>query len=212
MSVKKCSECDKVKPINLFVDERQIERNRCIDCRKYHRQYEKEWLADGRGSAYLRGKRQRTLARPVQDGFKVCKRCVKVKQSKEFVNSKGAESPHCHECRRYAAEWRVKRRRRLSAEELDEQRRKERARARVYRDKVLAHYGLCCACCGESQKEFLAIDHIEGGGGKERKKVGGGSVFYSWLIGQGFPAGYRTLCHNCNMAIAFYGVCPHQKR
>jgi len=37
---------------------------------------------------------------------------------------------------------------------------------------VLKHYGGTppkCACCGESHLEFLAIDHIKGGGIKERK-------------------------------------------
>jgi hypothetical protein len=37
-----------------------------------------------------------------------------------------------------------------------------------------------------------------------------GSNIYPWIIRNGFPAGFRVLCHNCNIALARYGVCPHQ--
>lgn len=75
----------------------------------------------------------------------------------------------------------------------------------------IAHYssGLNrCACCGESHAEFLAIDHINGGGHQHRKTIGN---FFRWLIRNGFPDGFRVLCHNCNMALAFNGYCPHQR-
>jgi len=70
-----------------------------------------------------------------------------------------------------------------------------------------------CACCGESTYEFLSIDHINGGGNKHRKEMGmkngkGGNI-YHWLIKNNFPEGYQVLCHNCNMAKGFYGICPH---
>lgn len=66
---------------------------------------------------------------------------------------------------------------------------------------------------------FLAIDHINGGGSAARKsgiyggsKVGG-SGFYRWLIKNDFPAGFQTLCHNCNLGRQINGgVCPHQSR
>lgn len=82
------------------------------------------------------------------------------------------------------------------------------------RSNALAAYGNCCACCGESTWEFLAIDHIDGGGGKHRRSLGimggGGAPFYRWLERQGFPSGFRVLCHNCNAASALYGKCPHE--
>jgi hypothetical protein len=77
---------------------------------------------------------------------------------------------------------------------------------------VLSHYGgdpPMCACCGERRFEFLAIDHIGGGGNKHRKKVGAESNLAYWLTRNGLPNGFRVLCHNCNMAIGFYGYCPH---
>ncbi len=75
--------------------------------------------------------------------------------------------------------------------------------------KCIAAYGGCCTCCGETQPEFLAIDHIDGGGGQHRKTIGGGIVAY--LIKNKFPDGFRVLCHNCNMALGIYGYCPHTK-
>ena len=77
------------------------------------------------------------------------------------------------------------------------------------RDTVLAHYGGHCACCGETEREFLALDHIDGGGSKHRAEVGGGAHMVDWIIREGFPDGFRVLCHNCNQAIGYYGECPH---
>lgn len=85
---------------------------------------------------------------------------------------------------------------------------------RVYRREhrlaVLARYGNKCTCCGETRQEFLAIDHIDGGGNKHRKELGNKS-FYGWLIKNDYPAGFRVLCHNCNMALGCYGYCPHNQ-
>jgi hypothetical protein len=39
----------------------------------------------------------------------------------------------------------------------------------------------------------------------------GSKYIYSWLIQNNFPGGYQVLCHNCNMAKAFYKVCPHKE-
>jgi hypothetical protein len=79
--------------------------------------------------------------------------------------------------------------------------------------EILARYGSCCQCCGEKNMEFLAIDHIGGGGNKHRRelKINNGSGLYMWLIKNNFPSGFRVLCHNCNQALAHYGYCPHRK-
>lgn len=78
---------------------------------------------------------------------------------------------------------------------------------------VFNHYGrkgIQCACCGEEHIKFLSIDHIEGGGTAHRKKIGSHYIYF-WLIKNGFPDGFRILCHNCNQAIGAYGVCPHKE-
>lgn len=68
---------------------------------------------------------------------------------------------------------------------------------------VTRHYGggeSKCVLCGENRLGSLHIDHVDGGGKQHRKaiKKKGGGAFYNWLIKNGFPSGYRTLCANCN--------------
>src|SRR5712692_10341183 len=89
---------------------------------------------------------------------------------------------------------------------------KRRARNFEIRKLVIEHYGGACACCGENTWEFLAIDHIAGGGVKHRRQIkrSSGSSFYAWLYTNKFPEGYQVLCHNCNNAKGFYGHCPHR--
>jgi hypothetical protein len=74
-------------------------------------------------------------------------------------------------------------------------------------------YGGYCACkgCGESHKEFLQIDHIDGSGAEHRKKVKTMNI-YQWLKNKGYPRdNFRLLCGNCNWARGVYGYCPHEK-
>lgn len=72
-----------------------------------------------------------------------------------------------------------------------------------------------CACCGESRREFLSIDHINGDG-KEKRKKGeqtGWSLLNKFRL-SGWPVElkkeYRILCHNCNQAYGQFGYCPHK--
>lgn len=86
-----------------------------------------------------------------------------------------------------------------------------RSKLRETREIVIKHYGGKCSCCGEDRYEFLAIDHVNGGGGKHRKSLGSSSRrLPSLVVSSGFPDDYRILCHNCNMAIGFYKKCPHE--
>lgn len=69
------------------------------------------------------------------------------------------------------------------------------------RAAVFGHYGTVCACCGTDAD--LTIDHMNGGGKAHRLELfgrpdAGGIHFYAWLIRQGFPEGYQTLCRQCN--------------
>jgi hypothetical protein len=85
--------------------------------------------------------------------------------------------------------------------------------------RAIGHYSFGtfrCNCCGESERDFLTIDHANGNGTKERIKVlgttGGGYRFYRWLIREGYPTGYRVLCMNCNMSKGKHGVCAHKMK
>jgi hypothetical protein len=92
-------------------------------------------------------------------------------------------------------------------------RQNERRRYETLRRVVLSHYSHGeprCACCGESIVEFLCIDHINGCTGIPRRAPQRSSWgLYRWLRRNGYPEGFRVLCHNCNSAFARYGFCPH---
>ena len=89
-------------------------------------------------------------------------------------------------------------------------RRRNRKRLQRAKREVLMHYGNCrCACCGETQMEFLSIDHMNGGGRRHRSDFGIGNM-YVWLRKHNFPDGYQVLCMNCNFAKGRFGRCPHE--
>ncbi len=79
-------------------------------------------------------------------------------------------------------------------------------------DMVFAAYGGAqCRCCGEPERLFLSIDHINGGGARQRRELGPGEL-YRWLLRNNFPPGYQVLCHNCNFGKHWNnGICPHKK-
>src|SRR2546425_1190726 len=88
------------------------------------------------------------------------------------------------------------------------------------RQEAISEYGGRCVCCGETESEFLTIDHIDGqhteGFYKLRRNYrkgrkqepASGHVLYAWLRRQGFPKGvYQLLCWNCNSAKGTWGMC-----
>lgn len=79
------------------------------------------------------------------------------------------------------------------------------------RDTVYAAYGEKCVCCGESERMFLSIDHINNDGSKHRRILNGsGDQIYRWLIQHDFPPDFRILCFNCNLGRHRNGGnCPH---
>lgn len=120
--------------------------------------------------------------------------CGSVKPVEDFgriAKSKPKRATYCKAC----SSWRI------------------RAWEREQRVKMLEAYGGKCACCGENNQEFLAIDHIEGGGRQHRTQLAARGVnFRAWIRKNNFPEGFRLLCHNCNQATGLYGYCPHQGR
>jgi phage FluMu protein Com len=111
------------------------------------------------------------------------------------------DAVRCDSCRqKYLQEYRRK-------EETKLRRRKSN---RGIRERLFAGYGGKCVCCGENKFEFLALDHVNGGGREERKTRSTQQIALT-AIREGFPDTYRVLCHNCNQAIGWYGGCPHEK-
>ena len=91
---------------------------------------------------------------------------------------------------------------------------------------VLSHYSEGqpkCACCGESQIEFLTIDHINGHTENDVRtkfisksqpyyRFIAGYKLYRWLRQNNYPKGYQVLCYNCNCGKnrTKDKVCPHK--
>lgn len=94
---------------------------------------------------------------------------------------------------------------------------KAKARNKARRMTALHYYSngtMTCECCPASSKtpvEFLCIDHTDKRPRGFPKLGGGGYSLYIFLEKNSYPAGFRVLCHNCNMSLGFYGYCPHQR-
>lgn len=123
----------------------------------------------------------------------------------------------CKECRRlrYSSDPEARRRsneasRRYRALNRDTILARLREKHRRKRIALLERYGGHCACCGEQRIEFLAIDHVNGGGTTERKTLKP-HEYYGRLLNSAVPlSGYRVLCHNCNASLGLYGYCAHR--
>jgi hypothetical protein len=136
----------------------------------------------------VRETRVSSFSKP-SEGEKLCRKCERLCPVTAFRVDRGSADGLFHSC----AECQFRRH--------AEQRR-----------EALVQYGgdpPCCACCGERRYEFLAIDHIDGNGNQKRREGQGGSIA-RFLRKHGWPKGFRVLCHNCNMARGFYGMCPHE--
>ena len=88
-----------------------------------------------------------------------------------------------------------------------ERKRYRRRRQAREREQVFTHYGTSCSCCGATQR--LTIDHVDGDGAEHRRAMGnrGGYRTYHWLVMNGFPAGFQTLCEPCNLSKARKHTC-----
>jgi hypothetical protein len=165
-------------------------------CNKHYRQLRGDTEPDFRAqkTAKTREWHERTQDRP-------CSRCSERPRAKNLS--------WCVECNRahvraYAAK------RRLEPAWAEKERRRSREKNRRDRGRVLDHYGRACACCGEATLLFLTIDHVNNDGAEHRRAIGSRSVD-AWLIRNGFPEGFQTLCHNCNYGKHLNGGrCPHE--
>jgi hypothetical protein len=153
---------------------------------------------------------ERCPMRPVKHhltpGFRECLGCGNTPLQQFSKNSKGRYQSRCKKCMR---RYHIKKRKMF----LERTGVPQAVAYRItLRKEVLQYYGgipPSCACCGETLYEFLSIDHKEGGGSKHRKNLKNRTV-YCWLRQQGYPPGFRVLCHNCNQSIGVYGYCPHK--
>lgn len=144
-------------------------------------------------------------------------------RNREEVNRRMREwrEQNREKAREHAREWRNRKLANASPEEEAAIRAAEAAKTKRNqdrrRDEVFAAYGgYRCACCGETERMFLSIDHIHNDGNVERKSGAyrsSGTAFYLWLCKHKFPPGYQVLCMNCQVGKHKNGgVCPHQRK
>jgi hypothetical protein len=79
-----------------------------------------------------------------------------------------------------------------------------------------AYLGNKCACCGETEQEFLSVDHVRNNGAKHRREKG--REAWMWEVWKAIKekrivTEYQLMCFNCNFSKHFgKGVCAHKRR
>lgn len=177
------------------------------------------------------------------DGKRICKICKKEKVLSDFAKHKSCRDGRSGDCivcryerqRRWrkthkenvneaARRYRIKYPAKIKAYNQKFNRQPERRaynlrnckkRRNRIKEAIIEHYGGKCECCGETEKMFLSVDHINGGGNKHRREIGcvGGAEFYEWIVKQNYPKGFQILCFNCNKGKYLNGgICPHQEK
>lgn len=170
-------------------------KERCSErCRKY-REANKEKLKEKRKEYYLNNKKkilgwQKKYRKNNPEKIKKCRQ--------EYYQKNKEKA------KRYRIEnWgtiqaRMKIYRQENKEKLREKDRKCHQRLKI---EVLTHYGqgrLRCVQCGfDEDFHALSLDHVDGGGEKDRRKFGTGVSFFYYLRRNNYPDGFQTLCMNC---------------
>jgi DNA-directed RNA polymerase subunit M/transcription elongation factor TFIIS len=204
-----CRDCGKSLPMTEFY------KSSGLRCRWCHIERTNRWRASNRESAN-KASRERAAKVRLAAG-RSCKTCGVVYPASEFL-SRGFTCRTCRDNKNHVeqerqrlCEERAARRRPSPDDRKIAMKEYRRARAAALKAETFNAYGGKCACCGEAQFIFLAIDHIFEGGRQERLQSGlkGGDSFYAWLKKQGYPKdSFQLLCFNCNWARS-HGGCPH---
>ncbi len=161
-------------------------------------------------------------------GFKKCSHCNEIKENKDFYknnSSKDGFYAYCKFCsnlkaKRYQKNTYHKRKdilkiyqerhlNKLKKENPEFLQQKSRFYRYNFRKKVILGYGGKCACCGENQYEFLAVDHVDNNGKQDRQEKKNTYRILRYILENKFPKEYQVLCHNCNLSKAFHKYCPH---
>jgi hypothetical protein len=114
------------------------------------------------------------------------------KEYKEYHKEYQKTEKYKDQCRKYRSTDQAK----------QNHREKEKERRKKTKLEIIKHYSkgeMCCELCKFNDDRALSVDHINGGGNKHRKSLSftAGHQFYTWLIKNNYPEGYRILCMNC---------------
>lgn len=170
---KRCPKCGEVKPLTEFSlrsDRPGSYRSQCKGCDR-------------------EATRRRYAANPEVKREDARRRyAVDREASREAMRRRRAARPEAAR-----ESWR-----RSYATNAEAKRAATRRRYAADRETVFDHYGRSCACCGAIER--LTIDHVCGDGQQHREQIGAtnSAGLYRWLIANGFPQGFQTLCAPCN--------------
>jgi hypothetical protein len=70
--------------------------------------------------------------------------------------------------------------------------------------------GPICACCGETNKAFLTLDHVYGDGAQDNRGGGMSTMRKRLRKVEANPDRYQILCYNCNCGKRTGLKCPHE--
>ena len=134
--------------------------------------------------------------------MKTCNDCLEcLPVSEFFVYKNGYLNSYCKKCHsKRSMKWRKENPEKVRASLAyhSEKRKDYREQWRLERRAlVLTLLGDCCAQCGFSDSRALQIDHINGGGNKERIQMKSNTKLYTKILSFG-TYGYQLLCANCN--------------
>ncbi len=189
MDVKRCSKCGREKPLGDFHKDNSTKdgwANNCKICRRNYRvAHWERWRESNRERCrkWYGAHRQEQIE---------CRR-------KYYQEHKEEQKASHRKYKQEHEEETKARNRAYHLAHLDERRASHRnynhKESVAWREKVFDLLGAKCVRCGFSDKRALQIDHIHGGGSKERRM--GMIAMYQRIIDCG-GEGYQMLCANCN--------------
>jgi len=143
-----------------------------------------------------------------------CSACKEFLPTSEFTSDRSTKRGFQYTCKACVLEHRRKPEIRAKVALWERNHREDQRKARrTRRIEAIKKLGGKCECCGESQIEFLAFDHIHGLRGRGKKRNGGDAAdaLALKIKKEASPEKeFRILCHNCNTAKHHLGKCPHQ--
>lgn len=185
VSEKECWACSKTKPLTEFnrhPQSRDGRVNRCRECQKNRIPARMEIAA----TANAEGLRRRYYRDPVK---------ARAKARKYYYYPRN-----------------IARTRQRYIDNRDEHLERERLWRIRTKQEVIEGYGGRCVCCGETNHNFMTLDHVNSDGSKHRKEIGGGGTnrTWRWALKNRFPSNLQLLCFNCNCGRHLNGgICPH---
>ncbi len=144
---------------------------------------------------------------------KICTICHIFKLYSNFYSKKGSLDKYISRCKECRSKYNKLHNQKIQNNPslLKKKHLKEKRYYQKLKDRAFDVYGgYICACCGETEKLFLTIDHVNGGGTEHSKTIGRGKLYF-WLRQNNYPTGFQILCMNCQFGKYIDGLCPHKR-